>query len=272
MPFERRSLRWWVFSLAVHGVLAVVLANIVFRYPLGQIMGFAPPKVQQERIQYITLPAAPLESSGGAAKPDAGGGEGAPAPLQAPAAAVPATIPPPLDTAPSQAAGGTGSGRGVDGAGLATGLMPRRPDPRIALFPGPVARIPRTIAEDVDSIVSLAIGIYSDSLEMLKGQRRPGDWSVKGKDGNVWGWDHAGIRLGKFTIPNALLALLPLNMTSAQSPIDARSAAYIRRDIFEHAQRSISEDEFKAAVKRIRERKDRERAERLAADPLIPQS
>lgn len=268
--FQRRSLRWWLLSLAVHGVLAVVLANVVFRYPLGQIMGFAPPKVRPERIQFITLPAAPLESSGGAPEPDAAVG-GAPAPLQAPDAAVPATIPPPLDSAPSQAAGGTGSGRGVDGVGLATGMMPQRPDPRIALFPGPVARIPRSIAEDVDSIVSLAIGIYSDSLEMLKGQRRPGDWSVKGKDGNVWGWDHAGIRLGKFTLPNALLALLPLNMTSAQSPIDARSAAYIRRDILERAQRSISEDEFKAAVKRIRERKDRERAERLAPDPLIPE-
>lgn len=270
MPFQRRSIRWWLLSLAVHAVLAVVLANVVFRYPLGQIMGFAPPRVKPERIQYITLPAAPLESSGGAAaEPEAGG---APAPLQAPAAAVPATIPPPVDSAPSQAAGGTGLGRGIDDAGLATGLMPRRPDPRIALFPGPVARIPRTVAEDVDSIVSLAIGIYSDSLAMLAGRRHPGDWSVKGKDGNVWGWDHTGIRLGKFTIPNALLALLPLNMTSAQSPIDARSAAYIRRDIFENAQRSISEDEFKAAVKRIRERKDRERAERLAADPLTPES
>jgi hypothetical protein len=34
----------------------------------------------------------------------------------------------------------------------------------------------------------------------------------------------------------------------------------MRSDIFYHANRAISEDEFRRAVKRIRERKERERA------------
>lgn len=254
--FRRRSLRWWLVSLVVHGGLAVLLANIVFRYPLGQIMS-APPEIRPERIQFITLPAAPLEASGGAPAVAPGG---APAPLSTPTE-VPTTLPPPSDSGTSQAAGGTGEGGGGDGPGIATGVMPIQPDARIALLPGPVARVPRSIAENVDSIVSIAIGIYNDSMQIAAGQRKPGDWSVRGKDGQVWGWDQKGIRLGKFTIPNALLALLPLNVTSAQSPIEARTAAFIRRDILEHAQRSISEDEFRAAVKRIRERKDRERRE-----------
>ena len=38
--------------------------------------------------------------------------------------------------------------------------------------------------------------------------------------------------------------------------------AYIRQDVLENAQRGISEDEFKAAVKRIRERKERERKDK----------
>ena len=264
--FRKRSARWWLLSLVVHGALGVLLANIVFRYPLGQFMG-PRPKTTPERIQYITLPAAPLENSGGARGATPGG---RPAPL-APPTTVPATIPPPADSGASQASGGDGDGGAGDGPGIATGVMPARPDERLALQPGPIARVPRSIAENVDSIVSLAIGIYNDSMAVVAGQRKPGDWSVKGKDGQVWGWDHAGIRLGKFTIPNALLALLPLNMTSPQSPIEARSAAFIRRDILEHAQRSISEDEFKAAVKRIRERKDRERRDgQLAADQSRP--
>jgi hypothetical protein len=49
------------------------------------------------------------------------------------------------------------------------------------------------------------------------------------------------------------------------SPIEQRSLAYIRRDVLENAQRSINEDEFRAAVKRIRERKERERREGLLA-------
>ena len=48
---------------------------------------------------------------------------------------------------------------------------------------------------------------------------------------------------------NEQLALLPLNIGPGRSPVDVRTAAYIRRDVLENAQRAISEDEFKAAVK-----------------------
>jgi hypothetical protein len=103
-------------------------------------------------------------------------------------------------------------------------------------------------------------------MAIASGQRKPGDWTVKGKDGQTWGWDQAGIHLGKFTIPQALLAMLPLNVNGG-SPIEGRSAAYIRRDVLENGQRAISEDEFRAAVKRIRARKEKERREKqLATD------
>jgi hypothetical protein len=171
-----------------------------------------------------------------------------------PAVPGPLPTPRPTDSARAQAAGGTGTGVGVSGSGHATGIIPREPDPRIALSPDLIARAPRTAAEDVDSIVDLAIGIVRDSIAIASGRRKPGEWTVKDKDGRTWGWDHSGIRLGKFTIPQALLALLPLNVSSGTSPIETRSAAYIRRDVMENAQRQISEDEFRAAVKRIRER------------------
>ncbi|MEX2154853.1 MAG: hypothetical protein WD825_16035 [Gemmatimonadaceae bacterium] len=262
---ERRSPRWWAVSVAIHVVLVLALAQIMFRYPLGQLLGLPVPEVRQERLQYIALPPQPTENSSGArtATPSPAA---APAALQTPVS-VPTTVPPPTDSSRAQAAGGTGTGFDAFGSGLATGLVPRQPDPRIALAPGQMVRRPHTVAEDVDSIVSLAIGIVQDSMAIAAAQRKPGDWTVKGKDGEVWGWDPNGnIRLGKFTIPGALLAMLPLNMQSRVGPIEARGMAYIRRDIMENAQRQITEDEFRASVKRIRERKERERREKMLAD------
>jgi hypothetical protein len=250
-------------SVAIHTIVVVALLNVVFRYPLGQLIGIAPQKIQPERLQYIALPSGPTQNSGGSGAPSK---QSAPAALRAPTATAPA-IPesPQPDTARAQAAGGTGTGIGVDGSGVATGLVPRVPDPRIALQPGELIRTPRTMAQAVDSIMDVTIGVYNDSVASEATKRRPGDWTVKGKDGQVWGVDQNNIYLGKYKLPSAILALLPLNRGSGVSPIEARSTAYIRRDIMENAQRSISEDEFRAAVKRIRERKEREKKDKQLA-------
>ena len=263
-PFQRRSAGSLAASIAIHVVAIVALLNIVFRYPLGQLMGMRQPEMNQERIQYVKVPPPPTENSGGGhtAEPIK---RAAPAPLQAPVT-VPETVPVahPSDSSQAHAAGGTGSGMGVSGSAVATGIEPRQPDKRIALEAGPITRTPRTNAETVDSIVTLAIGIVQDSIAIANGQRKPGDWTIKGKNGETWGWDKNGnIRLGKFTIPGALLAMLPLNKAGGGSPIEARSAAYIRRDVLESGQRAISEDEFRAAVKRIRERKEREKRQKM---------
>lgn len=270
--FERRSRRWVVVSVAAHVLIVATLAQVMFRYPLGQLLGIAQAEVRQEKLHYIELPKAPTEHSGGSRattpRPSA-----APAALPTPSS-IPMNLPPlvPLDSARALAAGGVGSGFGVSGSSLATGLVPREPDSRIDLSTGPAVRTPRTVAEDVDSIVHLAIGIYRDSLAIAAAQRKPGDWTFKGKDGQVWGWDQGGIRLGKFVIPNALLALLPLNMQSPVDPIEARRLTYIRRDVMENGQRAISEDEFRDAVKRIRERKEREKRQKQIASDAKPQT
>lgn len=261
-PFkQKRSKRWWTISIIAHGIVVLLLAQIVFRYPLGQLMGIPKEKVRPERVQYIALPK-PAGTEGGATRST----PAAPAPLQTPAV-TPSTItnPPVIDSVRARAAGATGTGLSDIGAGLATGVSPRLPDSRITLVPGDLAPVPRTLSENVDSVISLAIGIVSDSLAIAAGQRKPGDWTVKGK-GGTWGWDPNGnIRLGKFTIPGALLALLPLNVQSPMSPIEQRSVAWIRQDILYHAQRTITEDEFRASVKRIRERKERERRQKMLA-------
>lgn len=262
---QQRSRRWWIVSIAIHIVVIAILGQIAFTYPLGQLLGIPKPERVREKLQYITIEKPATAHSGTPSTTQRGG---APAALPTPSV-TPTTLPPitPPDSAVARAAGATGTGFDADGSGLATGLVPRQPDSRIALTPDAIAHTPRSVAEDIDSIVSIAIGLVNDSIAVAARQRKPGDWTVKDKDGRVWGWDTQGnIRLGRFFIPGALLALLPLNMQSPVSPIEARTAMWIRRDIWDGAQRSISEDEFRDAVKRIRERKDRERRQKQLAD------
>jgi hypothetical protein len=269
--FRRRNAGSLAASLAIHAVVITLLAMMVFRYPLGQLIGIREPEAVTEHVQYVKVRPQPTETSGGGRPAKKNEPPAAPAPLQAPVTvpvAPPTVIAP--DSSRARAAGGTGTGFGVSGSPLATGVEPRQPDRRIALETGPMERAPHTVAQDVDSIVSVVIGIVNDSIAIANGQRKPGDWTYKGKDGSNWGWDQKGIRLGKYTIPQALLALLPLNVSANMSPIEARSTAYIRRDVLENAQRSISEDEFKAAIKRIRERKERERRQKMIVEGKSP--
>jgi hypothetical protein len=255
--FRQRNTGSLVASIAIHVVLIVALFQIVFRYPLGQLIGLRD-QVTPEPIRYVTVPPRNTETSGGNSRQPTG----SPAPLVAPTVTPTAPITP-VDGG-AQAAGATGNGFAGTGSGVASGVVPVLPDPRILLEPGPLAPPPRSTAQDVDSIVTAVIGVYLDSVMIASTQRRPGDWTVHDSSGRVWGWDQKGIHVGKYTIPQAVLALLPLNV-SGPSPIDVRRAQSIRADVLAHAQQNVTEDEFRAAVKRIRARKERERQQAMLA-------
>ena len=252
-----------LLSVAIHVFIIFALAAITFRYPLGQLIGLPKDRDQTpERLQYMVLPRG--EVGNGAGTTSANPAKGKPAPLKAPPV-VPTTIEPvPAKDTTSGAITGKPGGSGGAPAGIATGVEPRTPDPRIQLNPAPFQPTPRTPAEKVDSAVMAAFGVYYDSAKYVADHpgRQPGDWTKTTAGGQKWGWDPTGIRLGKFTIPNAILAALPLNVGSGQSPVEARSRAFMYNDIQLHAQQSISEDEFRDAVRRIRERKEKERREK----------
>lgn len=132
-------------------------------------------------------------------------------------------------------------------------------------------------ADKIDSIMAGVLTAARDSLDSLaraqgRTGRQPGDWTKTDRDGNRWGWDQQGIRLGKVTIPNALLALLPLNAATAanmsgnMSRMDAdRRLAASRADIQRMSERGIGEAEFRRVVKEMDARRDSERRERLRA-------
>lgn len=266
---KRESRGSVLLSIGIHVLIGVALAAITFRYPIGQLMGLPKDREQPEHIQYIAIPRGEPTGNGSEsmAAPPAKGV--APAPLRAPTA-VPSVVPPiPSGTAGaiSGKVGGTGGAR----AGIATGVEPAAPDARIPLEPAPYRPEPKTPTELADSAVQAAFGVYFDSARYAAEHpgRAPGDWTHTTADGQKWGWDPGGIRLGKYTIPNAVLAALPLRVGNGRSPVDVRNQNWMYNDIQQRAQQSISEDEFRAAVRRIRERKEKERRERdktVAAD------
>jgi hypothetical protein len=230
-------------------------------------------EVRPERIGFVQLPKpeAPVAGrDGGDGRPrTAAPRRRAAAPVTAPTT-VPSTLPP-AGEAPAEEP--SGSGEIVGQGGPVEGIRPTYTDPRLWTRPGAVATAPRTAKERVDSVIADRLAPVRDSMlaaqALAAGQRAPGDWTVKGPGGK-WGMDQQNIHLGKVKVPNAVLALLSGNLQKnlRGNPTEfanERRLAEIRQDLLMHANREQSEDEFKQAVKAIRQRKDRERAARRLA-------
>lgn len=256
-----------LISLGVHVAVAVALVNIVFHYDLGSVgVVERPDRPTPELLRYVRVVPAPSAGGPVAATPPA------PGPTATrrlrPPARVPVGVPQPPPTVAAAAPGvedrAGGAGRGND-VTAATGVQPSYIDPRLWPQPGPFTPVPKSAAERTDSAVKAAFAMFMDSVRIAEANkgRAPGDWTFKDKNGGKWGWDQKGIRLGRVTIPQAVLSLLPLNVQANPTfndPVTVREAAFRRGDLLYHANRAASEDEFRRAVKRIRERKDRERA------------
>lgn len=265
------------FSIAAHIVAIALIASITFRYPLGAF--FSRDKLAPtERIQFVRVQPAPAQSLGteptDKVRPKKAA---APVPLVAPVA-TPTELPPVPAAASPGSPTGTGTGAGGVPGGVAASLEPALPDARIELKPNTL-RLPLTMAERNDSAVK---AIFMDfrqaeiAAEESKG-RSPRDWTIE-HDGQKYGLDSQYIYLGRFKLPSAILAALPFKTggVDGAAMIRARNADWIRDDIYSHSQ-GISEDDFRAAVKRIRERKDKERQEQddekkapAKPTPIIP--
>jgi hypothetical protein len=267
-------------SIVVHIIVIAMIGSITFHY---QFELFRPDHVAPtERIQYVQVQrptSAPAGQAGGGSNPKEKPRKVvAPPILQAPSV-IPSTLPPvPPPTVSAGTGGGAGAGSGGAATGVATGVAPALPDTRIELRPNSL-RMPLSIAQRNDSAVKAIYMAYREAevlAEEHKG-RDPRDWTFE-KNGQKYGVDTSWIYLGKFKIPSAILAALPFNYGGVDGSriIQARNAAWIQNDIYTHSQ-GLSEDDFRAAVRRIRERKDRERKEQeekekasQKATPLIP--
>jgi hypothetical protein len=253
----------------MHVVLVLGLAAITFHVELVQFVRGKP--IPEQTLHYVRLAPVPPAISPPARR---GGNLGAAASARIASAArltapsmTPVGIPKPA--APTVAPGVMDGTRRDRDSSVAVGVQPGIPDSRLAINPIEPGHLPRTDAQKADSALSAIYGMYVDSVKasLAHHGRDPGDWSWGGKDGDKWGWDPNGIHLGGITIPNAVLAALPLNMGPTGHNMNAltegRADAYMRQDIAMHAN-LMSEDDFRSAVKRIRDRVDRERQEKMA--------
>jgi hypothetical protein len=146
------------------------------------------------------------------------------------------------------------------------GVQPAYTEPRIWLEPQPVTAPALTGDAKLDSAVSALIFAFRDSVATntyAPNKFERGDWTYTTKDGKKYGMDGQFIRLGKVSIPTALLGLLPMNQVQG-NPIAydrQRRLDAMRVEILAQAQQAMNEEEFRRAVKQIRERKERERRE-----------
>lgn len=249
-------------SIILHVIVAIALVRFLIS-PAAFTMIFGKahtPEVPAERIGFLQLP-----KSKGPAVQGKSGGDNRPVSKTAPRKVVaptevPTTIPAvPVQPAPAVEEGGSGPLVGTGGP--ARGIRPTYSDPRVWVAPGDLVAAPKSAKEKMDSAIASIIAPYNDSVAAAAGGRQPGDWTFE-KGGRKYGIDPKWIRLGKVSIPTAVLALLPMNTTANPTMADRNKLQnQLHADIFWNAQRGMNEADFKKAVKSIRERKEREKAD-----------
>jgi hypothetical protein len=265
-----------ILSIVVHVAVAFAILNAAFHYDFSQPLTQPSITPKAEQVTYVNA-----QPSGGVT----GGIDTTSAPARAKTPArglvAPVTTPtelPPVPVTAGQPGGVEGGrGRASESVSATTGIVPGEVDPRLSRDPHEFFPVPKTHAERVDSAVRASIFAYNDSIAraMAAAGKKPGDWTFE-KGGQKWGIDGNKIYLGKFAIPSAVLAALPIRIQgNPGEAINDRLVTTRRADLLLHADAAFHDDEFKTAVKRIRERKDKERKEKqekpMASNPdLVP--
>lgn len=282
---KQRHSRAVLIAVGIHVVVGAVLVQLLtFGHGIPSWLRFGrSDQALEERLTYV-MPRDPVTP-----KPTVVAQTRRPVrsrTLSAPSASAALEPSSPAAAAPADTGSGPGVGAGV-GSGVGNG-DPAVRGMRPGYFDGRVWREPIVVgsgagggggdrADNLDSIMGFMITQARDSLDSLnraqgRTGRAPGDWTKTGKNGEKWGWDQQGIRLGKVMIPNALLALLPLNAATAasmsgnMSRMDAdRRLAASRADIMRMSERGQGEADFRKIVGELRDRREKERRDRLKA-------
>jgi hypothetical protein len=258
-------------SVAIHVVAIAILLRIAIVPFEGAGPAEHPAEPEATHVNFVRTPADT------ATRQHAGGDNRrvtknpAPAQIIAPSA-VPSALPPePAKNAPPVAPADGGNGPVIGGGGPTKGMTPAYTDARLWAPTAPAPVKPKTSTERLDSAIASRVHHLEDSLNALGPQRAPGDWTLNGKDGKKYGIDQKYIHLGNFSIPTALLALLPLNVQGNPTTYEnAKRIGIIRGEILEQEARSARDEDFNQAVKELRERKQKERANKAKEDLTIP--
>lgn len=183
-------------------------------------------------------------------------------PVQAPPPAVVTAQPPLRLPGPAPVVADTAS-RPAPGVG---GLRPNLGGGQLWVRPLPVPprelarRITKSPAELADSAVTAIVQAYLDSIAAEPGasQAELPSWTTE-LGGKKYGTDGRNIYIAGLKIPAAVLALIPLPIAGNPTQDAAyRQVQQMRNDMLYAARRSENLDDFKRAIKEIRERRRRE--------------
>jgi hypothetical protein len=175
----------------------------------------------------------------------------------------PAAPPPPAEAAPPAARASIPPAR-VDTppAGAVPGLQPRYGSG--LLWVRPMVAPPREIAsmltgksgkELTDSLVTAMVQSYLDAMakEQAENPNALPSWTTK-IGGKTVGLDSKWIYLGPLKIPTMLLALLPIHVQGNPTQAEFNAKLQVMRaDLMEAGRRAATYDEFKQAMKDLRQ-------------------
>ncbi|MGE0352947.1 MAG: hypothetical protein AB7I33_13365 [Gemmatimonadales bacterium] len=160
-------------------------------------------------------------------------------------------------------AGGEAGGPAQVGPQYANGIVWVRPLP---ISPEQVRQhLERSHVALVDSAATALVQAFLDSISAdpnLQGVKLP-DWTTE-LGGATYGLDSRWIYIAGLKIPTALLALLPWPQGNFDKQKAAQHLMDLREDIYRAARRAETAEEFKQAVRELRDRKEREREFRKA--------
>jgi hypothetical protein len=169
---------------------------------------------------------------------------------------VPPTLPRPVEVADTHASPPRGPIERI-GPELGNGRLWVRPLP---LPPQDLAqKLTRTHEQLADSVVAVTIQAFLDSIGREPGadQMKLPDWTTK-VGGVKFGLDSKNIYIAGLKIPAAVLALLPLPSGGNQQNALNHNGDFIYRDLRDAARRATTMEDFKEAIREIRDRKKRE--------------
>lgn len=263
---RRRLFSWWAFLISVvaHVLILSVRATDWFwsegKVPQVTLIPLGPDLPQVDMLYQEPARPRTARRPPTRAPVDAPTSPEAEAPAEQLVTAEPTTPPPaPIDTAAGEPAP-EGTGRATVPRlrpALGEGKLWVRPLP---LAPGELAqRLTRSHYELIDSAVSEIVQTYIDSVirAPVPFDNRPPSWTTT-IGGKTFGIDSRNIYLGGLKIPTAILALLPIPQVSNVDLRYMHRMADIQADLQYAAQRAQTMEDFKKAIKEVREQRARE--------------
>ena len=187
--------------------------------------GPRPPPPQREEITYVTV-SPPGGRAGRDDRDDAGEGDGADATTRCAVARAERVVPPRRRPAAGGTPGGVVGGTGVGGGSRRRrpASCPAEPDPRLATD----GQVLLSRVQDAGAARRQRGEGDDHRVQRFRraggGERagaQPGDWTFE-RNGKKWGVDGSKIYLGKFWIPSAVLAALPIRVAGQSGRDDRR--------------------------------------------------